>query len=125
MKYNKAIRDKIPEIIQKDGHSCNVKTLSDEQFLEHLEKKISEEVAEYQNDKNPEELADILEVIYRVAQLRGVSKEELEKIRIKKSEERGGFEKNLFLIDTSKSWNSEKWKDNTEILNLQESLLEN
>ena len=103
MKYNKAIRDKIPEIIQKDGHSCNVETLSDEQFLEHLEKKISEEVAEYQNDKNPEELADILEVIYRVAQLRGVSKEELEKIRIKKSEERGGFEKNLFLIDTDKS----------------------
>ena len=103
MQYNKAIRDKIPEIIQKDGHSCNVETLSDEDFLEHLEKKLSEEVAEYQNDKNPEELADILEVIYRIAQLKGVSKEELEKIRIKKSEERGGFDKNLFLIDTSKS----------------------
>ena len=103
MQYNKAIRDKIPEIIQKDGHSCNVETLSDEKFLEQLEKKLSEEVAEYQNDKNPEELADILEVIYRIAQLKGVSKEELEKIRIKKSEERGGFDKNLFLIDTSKS----------------------
>ena len=103
MNHNKAIRDKIPEIIQKDGYSCNVKTLSDGEFLEHLEKKISEEVTEYQNEKNPEELADILEVIYRVAQLRGVSKEELEKVRIKKSEERGGFEKNLFLIDTNKS----------------------
>ena len=103
MQYNKAIRDKIPEIIQKDGHSCSVKTLSDEEFLEQLEKKLSEEVTEYQNDKNPEELADILEVIYRIAQLKGVSKEELEKIRIKKSEERGGFDKNLFLIDTSKS----------------------
>ena len=102
MQYNKAIRDKIPEIIQKDGHSCNVNTLPDEEFLEHLEKKLSEEVTEYQNDKNPEELADILEVIYRIAQLKGVSKEELEKIRIKKSEERGRFEKNLFLIDTSK-----------------------
>ena len=103
MQHDKAIRDKIPEIIQKDGYSCSVKTLSDEEFLEHLEKKLSEEVAEYQNDKNPEELADILEVIYRIAQLKGVSKEELEKIRIKKSEERGGFDKNLFLIDTSKS----------------------
>ena len=103
MEYNKAIRDKIPEIIQKDGYSCNVKTLSDGEFLEHLEKKISEEVAEYQNDKNPEELADILEVIYRIAQLKGVSKEELEKIRINKIDERGGFEKNLFLLDTSKS----------------------
>jgi predicted house-cleaning noncanonical NTP pyrophosphatase (MazG superfamily) len=103
MNHNKAIRDKIPEIIQKGGHSCNVKTLSDDDFLEHLEKKISEEVAEYQNDKNPEELADILEVIYRIAQLKGVSKEELEKIRIKKLDERGGFNKNLFLIDTKES----------------------
>jgi predicted house-cleaning noncanonical NTP pyrophosphatase (MazG superfamily) len=103
MQYNKAIRDKIPEIIQKDGHSCNVETLSDEKFLEQLEKKLSEELAEYQKDKNPEELADILEVVYRVAQLKGVSKEELEKVRIKKSEQRGGFEKNLFLIDTSES----------------------
>ena len=101
--YNKAVRDKIPEIIKKDGYSCNVKTLSDEDFLAELEKKLSEEITEYQNDKNPEELADILEVIFRIAQLKGIPKEELEKTRIKKSEERGGFEENLFLFDTMKS----------------------
>ena len=100
-KFNKAIRDKIPEIIQKDGHTCNIQTLSDEKFIIEIEKKLSEEVTEYQNDKNPEELADILEVIYRISQLKGISKEELEKIRIKKLQDRGGFEKNLFLIDTS------------------------
>lgn len=81
--YDKAVRDKIPEIIQKDGHTCSVKTLSDEQFLVEIEKKLSEEVTEYQNNKNPEELADILEVIYRIAKLRGISKEELENIRVK------------------------------------------
>ena len=101
-KYDKGIRDKIPEIIQKDGYSCNVKTLSDEKFLVELEKKLSEEIIEFQNDKNPEELADILEVIYRIAKLRGISKEELEKIRLDKVEKRGAFEENLFLIDTSK-----------------------
>tara|TARA_B110000196_G_scaffold275076_1_gene252339 strand:+ start:273 stop:587 length:315 start_codon:yes stop_codon:yes gene_type:complete len=100
-KFNKAIRDKIPEIIQKNGHTCNIQTLSDEKFIIEIEKKLSEEVTEYQNDKNPEELADILEVIYAIAQLKGISKEELEKIRIKKLQDRGGFEKNLFLIDTS------------------------
>ena len=100
-KFNKAIRDKIPEIIQKDGHTCNIQTLSDEKFLVEIEKKLSEEVTEYQNDKNPEELADILELIYRIAQLKGISKQELEKIRIKKLQDRGGFDKNLFLIDTS------------------------
>ena len=102
-KYHKAIRDKIPEIIKKDGYSCNVETLSDEKFLVEIEKKLSEEVTEYQNDKNPKELADMLEVIYRIAKLKGISKEELEKIRIKKGEERGLFDKNLFLIDTSES----------------------
>ncbi len=101
-KYHKAIRDKIPEIIEKDGYTCNVEILSDEKFLVEIEKKLSEEVVEYQNNKNPEELADILEVVYRIAQLRGISKEELEKIRIKKVEERGSFDKNLFLIDTTK-----------------------
>ena len=100
--HNKAVRDKIPEIIQNDSHTCNVKTLSDEDFLVELEKKLSEEITEYQNDKNPEELADILEVIYRIAGLKGLSKDELEKIRIKKVEERGSFDKNLFLIDTTK-----------------------
>ncbi len=102
-KYHKAIRDKIPEIIKKDGYSCNVKTLSDDEFLVEIEKKLFEEVTEYQSDKNPEELADIIEVIYRIAKLKGISKEELEKIRMKKVEDRGAFEKNLFLVDTSKS----------------------
>ena len=101
--YNKAIRDKIPEIIRESGEKFNVKKLNDSEFLVQLEKKLSEEVTEYQNDKNPEELADILEVVYRIAQLQGISKEELEKIRIKKLQDRGGFDKNLFLIDTSES----------------------
>ncbi len=102
-KYHKAIRDKIPEIIEKDGYICNVETMSDEEFLVKMEKKLSEEVAEYQNDKNPEELTDILEVIYRIAKLKGLSKEQLEKIRLDKVEKKGAFENNLFLRDTSKS----------------------
>jgi predicted house-cleaning noncanonical NTP pyrophosphatase (MazG superfamily) len=101
--FNKVIRDKIPEIIQKDGYTCNVQVISDEKFLLEIEKKLSEEVIEYQNDKTPEELADILEVIYKIAQLKGISKDELEKIRVKKLEDKGGFAKNLFLIDTSQS----------------------
>ena len=82
IKYNKAIRDKIPQIIESSGKNCNVKKLSDSEFLAELEKKLVEELNEYQESKDVEELADILEVIYRVAQLRGVSKEELEKIKI-------------------------------------------
>jgi len=98
IKHNKAIRDKIPEIIKESGNVCNSVTLSDEQFLIELEKKLVEELTEYQESKNVEELADVLEVIYRISNLKGF---DLDKVRLEKIEKRGKFEKNLFLIDTS------------------------
>jgi predicted house-cleaning noncanonical NTP pyrophosphatase (MazG superfamily) len=98
IKHNKAIRDKIPEIIKESGNVCNSVTLSDEQFLIELEKKLVEELTEYQESKNVEELADILEVIYKISNLKGF---DLDKVRLEKIEKRGKFEKNLFLIDTS------------------------
>lgn len=55
MNYNKAIRDKIPQIIEESGRSCNVKTLSDDEFLIEIEKKLSEEITEYQKDRDPAE----------------------------------------------------------------------
>lgn len=100
MIYNKAIRDNIPEIIKESGNTCNVKKLSDSKFLAALEKKLEEETKEYQQSKSVEELADILEVIYRISQLRGTNLEKLEEIRQEKVRKRGAFEKNLFLIDT-------------------------
>lgn len=101
--YNKAIRDKIPEIIKKSGHDYNIKTLSDDEFLSKLEEKLVEELQEYQESKSVEELADILEVIYRISELKGTTKEQLDELKQKKSQERGGFKDNLFLIDTTKS----------------------
>ena len=99
-KYHKTIRDKIPEIIKESGNNCNVKVLSDEEFLIELDKKLDEELKEYYESKSVDELADIVEVIQRIATLRGTSLEEFERIRLEKVEKRGGFEKNLFLIDT-------------------------
>ena len=100
--YNKAIRDKIPEIIKESGKNCNVKKLDDSEFLIRLEKKLVEELEEYQESKNVEELADILEVIYRISELKGVVSDELDKIRQKKAEQRGKFDDNLFLVDSDK-----------------------
>ena len=102
IKYNKAIRDKIPEIIAESGKKCNTKQLDDESFLAELEKKLIEEVNEYSESKDVEELADLLEVIYRISELRGVNSDELDKIREDKAEKRGKFDSNLFLIDAEK-----------------------
>ena len=57
--YNKLVRDKIPEIIEADGKACKTHILSNDEYIAALEAKLNEEVAEYQADKNLEEMADL------------------------------------------------------------------
>ena len=95
--YNKLIRDRIPEIIEAAGKQCIVEVMNEDEYLEALDCKLEEELAEYQADKSLEELADLLEVMYAVVVARGYSIEELERVRKQKAEKRGGFEKRLRL----------------------------
>ncbi len=95
--HNKLVRDKIPEIIEKSGKTAVCRTLSDEEYLEMLDQKLTEELDEYLKDQSMEEIADLLEVIYAVVKARGSSIEEVEKIRLLKKENRGGFEDKVFL----------------------------
>ena len=96
-KYNKLVRDRIPEIIKNVGKIAHTRILGDDEYLTELDRKLGEEFAEYQADKNIEELADMLEVIYAIAKARGVSVDELESIRSAKAEKNGAFEKKVFL----------------------------
>ena len=95
--YNKLVRDKIPEIIERDGKKCIVRVLGDEEYMKALDAKLDEELAEYHKDQNVEELTDLLEVLYAAAEARGFTQEELEEVRRRKAEERGGFKEKLFL----------------------------
>ncbi|WP_035765034.1 nucleoside triphosphate pyrophosphohydrolase [Butyrivibrio sp. NC2002] len=97
IEYNKLVRDKIPQIIENDGKSCNIRILDDDEYMEMIDAKLSEELTEYNNDKSIEELADLLEVIYAAAKARGYSRKDLDVIRNKKLKERGGFENKVFL----------------------------
>lgn len=99
IKYNKLVRDRIPEIIEASGKCCVCSTLSDEGYLAKLDEKLNEELAEYQESKSVEELADLLEVIRAVAAARGSSIEEVEVIRRKKAAKRGRFEKRILLTE--------------------------
>lgn len=89
--YNKLVRDKIPEIIEQSGKICEITTLSDEEYIKALEQKLGEELLEYNQSGEIEELADLLEVIYATAQARGYSLERFNEIRKKKKTARGGF----------------------------------
>ena len=97
--YNKLVRDLIPEIVEADGKSCTTRTLSDEEYIQYVDAKLDEELAEYHKDGSIEELADLLEVIRAAAVARGSSIDEVEAIRARKDEKRGGFEKRIFLIE--------------------------
>ena len=95
--YNKLVRDKIPEIIEADGKCCKTEILSDEEYIKMIDAKLDEELAEYHEDQNIEELADLMEVIYAAAEARGYSVEELEAVRLAKVEKRGTFEEKTLL----------------------------
>lgn len=97
MKYNKLVRDRIPEIIEASGKSCVTEILSDEAYLRLLDAKLDEELAEYHSDQNIEELADLLEVIYAAAMARGYTLEQLESVRAAKAEKRGAFANKILL----------------------------
>ena len=92
----KLVRDKIPQIIIADGRTPIVRTLSDEEYLSELDRKLNEEVAEYQADKSLEEMADVLEVLLAICEARGHSVDELIEVRDKKREKRGRFRDKVY-----------------------------
>ena len=96
MKEGKLVRDKIPEIIIADGKKPITRILDNEEYLQELDKKLNEEIAEYQADKSLEEMADVLEALFAICAAGGHSVEELMKSCNGKREKRGGFEKKIF-----------------------------
>ena len=97
-RYNKLVRDRIPEIIRADGKECEIRVAEGKEKYELLEKKLMEEVNEFLEDKNLEELADVLAVLFGLAREIGYSEEDLIRKREEKKGERGGFEEGIVLI---------------------------
>ena len=95
--YNKLVRDLIPEVIEANGKKCDVEVVEKEELAELLELKLQEEVNEYLADKNLEELADVMEVLFSLAANLGYSEEDLLKKREEKLKARGGFKKGIVL----------------------------
>ncbi len=92
MSQGKLVRDKIPQIIRSKGLEPVTYTASIEEYAVRLRDKLREEVEEFlASDNDPEELADILEVLYALAERAGADRQQLEKLRAVKAEERGGF----------------------------------
>lgn len=101
--YCKLIRDQIPEIIEEKGQVCVTRVLEDDEYLEMVDAKLDEELAEYHKEQNLEELADLMEVIYAATEARGFTREQLERVRAEKEAQRGAFHKRLLLLEVRDS----------------------
>jgi predicted house-cleaning noncanonical NTP pyrophosphatase (MazG superfamily) len=130
-KYNKLVRDRIPELIKKSGKTCKTRRLSDDEYRDRLKEKLTEEVGELLKSpcvdeiadiiellKSPcvEEIADIIEVLEAISSNIGSSLPEVIEIKEKKRRERGGFSKRIFLehvneIESSASDRSGETRD--------------
>lgn len=95
--YNKLVRDKIPEIIEKSGKFPEIEILDSESYNSALTKKMQEELDEYKENCDIEELADLQEVINSILDFKKISKEDFYNIVNEKQEKRGSFKKRIFL----------------------------
>lgn len=96
--YEKLVRDNIPDIIKKSGKDCVIEIMDDVEYVKELNKKLAEEVDEYLSSGSIEEIADIMEVIYSILEVKNISFEEVEKLRMEKREKRGGFNNRIKLV---------------------------
>lgn len=96
--YRKLVRDNIPEIIEEDNGDAEIRELDEGERYHALKDKLIEEVDEFLDDDDPEELADILEVVDALRGCHHISREELRTIRNNKAESRGRFDEGYYLV---------------------------
>lgn len=97
VEYNKLVRDKIPDIIKANDKTAMTHIADDKEYWQKLKEKLLEEAREFGESEDPEEIADLLEIILALAEVKGLSREELEKERQEKASQRGAFKKRIIL----------------------------
>jgi predicted house-cleaning noncanonical NTP pyrophosphatase (MazG superfamily) len=106
VKYNKLIRDRIPEIIKEAGWLPAIRILKKSEFLNAIKKKVFEEAGELIRAKDKkgiaDEIVDIQELLDVLASELKLTKRELKKLQDIKRKNRGGFKKRLFLVKQEK-----------------------
>lgn len=100
MKYNKLVRDNIPEIIESKGEQAVTHIATDAEYWEKLKEKLVEEVKEFSEAESIEELADVLEVLDAIVAYKKFAPEDIEKTKSGKAQKRGKFDKRIILEES-------------------------
>ena len=100
-KYDKLVRDYIPDMICSHDGEPIVRVLNDQEYWEYLLKKDMEELEEVKKAESlaeiKEELADKLELIRAMAEYNGFRLEDIIEEADRKKQRNGGFQKRLLL----------------------------
>ena len=103
MEYNLLVRDKIPEIIRRNGERPVIHIAGEEEYWDRLGDKLVEEVKKFLKNQKDEEMGDIFEMLTTINKIKGWSIEQILEIQKKKREERGGFDKRIILERVDKN----------------------
>lgn len=96
--YNKLVRDKISEEINNmEGRNATFRIMEDEEYSKELNRKLLEECHEFIEENDPEELADVMEVVEAIAKLKSIQWDEVRKIQEEKRNKKGAFNKKIYL----------------------------
>jgi len=100
IRYNMIVRDQLPDMLEKDGRKCQIRVVGNEEALHYLAERLRGQADEFLRAPMPIDAADMLEILRAMIGKAGWKFDEIEKIRAKKLEERGGFERNTILLHT-------------------------
>lgn len=100
MKYNKLVRDKIPEYIRKKGGNPITHIADDAEYWQKLKDKLLEEMEEFKKNESIEEFADLLEIIDAIAEYKKFDWAEIDRIKNKKVDEKGKFRDKIILDES-------------------------
>jgi predicted house-cleaning noncanonical NTP pyrophosphatase (MazG superfamily) len=101
--YNKLVRDRIPEIIERSGRDYEIEIMEDGEYKKKLLEKLVEEAEEARSANKEEfvkELGDVYEVLETIEIVFGIDPEKIKLLREERKKNRGGFEKRIKLIWT-------------------------
>jgi predicted house-cleaning noncanonical NTP pyrophosphatase (MazG superfamily) len=96
----KLVRDRIPELITNSGGQPQTREARGEEYPALLRLKLLEEVQEFLDSGDAEELVDVIEVVHALARDKCVEPERLEELRAAKEREKGGFLTRTVLMTT-------------------------
>jgi predicted house-cleaning noncanonical NTP pyrophosphatase (MazG superfamily) len=95
----KLVRDKVPHLLQKSEKAFTIRIVKGGEYIQKLKEKLKQEVEDFITDDAIEELADIMEIVLLLSEIKGVNIKDLEGFRKLKAAERGSYKEGFVLVD--------------------------